>query len=260
MADQAPSLSLEDYERLQPHAEIEHEGVRMYFATPNTFTLWRVQSIYEKEPCTLEWIAGFDAGDVLLDCGANVGMYSIWAAATRRATVYAFEPEAQNYALLTRNIFANRLSDRVHAFCMALSDQAGLSTLYMADMRIGGSNHAVGEALNFRHEPFDATFAQRCIAGTIDELVGSGAIPAPNHIKIDVDGFENKVIAGALKTLERKDMRSLLIETNPALDDHNAMVAQLNAMGFQHDPKQVARAARKDGPFKGVAEYVFTRR
>ncbi len=98
------SLTLERYERLNPHCRINHEGVEMVFATPSTLTQWRVTSIYEKEPWTLEWIAGFKPGEIPPDCGANVGMYAIWAAATRKAQVYAFEPETQNYALLNRNI------------------------------------------------------------------------------------------------------------------------------------------------------------
>jgi FkbM family methyltransferase len=259
MAGDASGLTLEQYERMHPRAEIEHEGVKMLFMTPSTFTLWRVESIYEKEPWTLEWIASFAPDEVLLDCGANVGMYTIWAAATRGARVYAFEPESQNYALLNRNIMANQLGARVHAFCMALSDRAELSMLHMADLRIGGSCHSLGEALDFKHEPLKAAFSQGCIAGTVDELVSSGQIPVPNHIKIDVDGFEPKVIAGAAATLARREVRSLLIETNQNLDDHRAMVSALNAMGFAHDPAQVARAERKEGPFKGVAEYVFRR-
>ena len=253
------ALSLEEYERLNPRAAVEHAGVKMVFSTPSAFTLWRVQSIYEKEPWTLEWIAGFKPDEVLLDCGANVGMYTIWAAATRRVRVYAFEPESQNYALLNRNIVLNNLSGRVRAFCMGLSDQPGLSVLHMADMRIGGSCHSVGEALDFKHEPLQAAFQQGCITDTVDNLVSGGRMPTPNHIKIDVDGFEPKVIAGAVNTLAQHEMRSLLIETNQNLEDHRAMVKQLNAMGFKHDPAQVARAERKDGAFKGVAEYVFRR-
>jgi FkbM family methyltransferase len=253
------NLTLEEYERLNPRSEIEHEGVRMIFATPSTFTLWRVQSIYDKEPWTLEWIAGFESGDVMVDCGANVGMYSIWAAATRSARVYAFEPEAQNYALLNRNILLNGLSDLVQAYCAGLSDTPGLTTLHMADMRVGGSNHAVGEALNYKHEPLKAVFAQGCVAHTVDELVRAGQMPVPNHIKIDVDGFEPKVVAGARTTLLDETVKSLLIETNQNLEDHCEMVRELNALGFRHDPAQVARAERKDGPFKGVAEYVFKR-
>lgn len=252
-------LSLAEYERLSPRAELDHDGVKMIFWTPSTFVLWRVETIYDKEPWTLEWIGGFAPGEVLLDCGANVGMYTIWAAATRRVSVYAFEPESQNYAILNRNIVLNNLAERVNAFCMALSDQAGLSTLHLSDLRVGGSCHSVGEALNFKHEPLIAAFRQRCITGTVDELVESGQIPVPNHIKIDVDGFEPKVIAGAARTLARSEVRSLLIEINQNLEDHRALVSRLNSMGYAHDTAQVARAERKGGAFEGVAEYVFKR-
>ena len=102
-------LTLEQYEKLSPSAEVEHGGVKMRFATPSAVALWRVQSIHSKEPWTLEWIARFAPGDIMLDCGANVGMYTIWAAATRKVQVYAFEPESQNYALLNRNIQNNQL-------------------------------------------------------------------------------------------------------------------------------------------------------
>ena len=253
------TLTLEQYETLHPRTEFEHGGVRMVFATPSVFTRWRVESIYEKEPWTLEWIAGFGADDILLDCGANVGMYTVWAAATRRARVYAFEPEAQNYALLNRNILLNELSDRVTAYCMGLSDEAGLSTLHIADLRAGGSCHALGEALDYKHDPLNAVFRQGSVAGTIDALVAARHIPVPTHIKIDVDGFEHKVIAGAAETLRNRSVKSLLIETNQNLEDHRAMVRELNGLGFKHDPLQVERAERKEGAFMGVAEYVFKR-
>lgn len=258
MAD-LTGLTLEQYETLSPRSEIEHEGVRMSFATPTTFTLWRVQTIYQKEPWTLEWIAGFAAGEVLLDCGANVGMYTIWAAATREARVYAFEPEAQNYALLNRNIGLNQLSERVTAYCMGLSDKAGLTTLYLGDSRVGGSCHAVGEALDFENQPLKPVSRQGCVAAKLDDLVRAGEVPAPNHIKIDVDGFEPRVIAGAVETLANPVVKSLLIETNQNVALHLAMVRDLNALGFLHDPAQVARAERKEGVFEGVAEYVFRR-
>src|ERR1044071_5509253 len=109
------NLSLEQYEVLNPRCEIVHAGSMMTFITPSRLTRERVDSIYVKEPCTLEWIDSFAPGDVLVDVGANVGMYTIWAAATRKASVFAFEPEAQNYALLNRNILANNLQDRVKA-------------------------------------------------------------------------------------------------------------------------------------------------
>lgn len=255
----AVQITLEQYESINPCAAVEHEGVRMVFATPGVLTLRRVQTIREKEPWTLEWIAGFRAGDVLVDVGANVGMYTIWAAKTRGARVFAFEPEAQNYALLNRNIQLNGVADRVTAYCLGLSDSAGLSTLHMADLRPGASCHSVGEALDFRHEPMAVRFSQGCVAATLDELVASGAIPQPDHVKIDVDGFEPKVIAGARATLAAPRLRSLLVETNRNLPDHLEMVRAIEAAGFRCDPAQVARAERKSGAFEGVAEHVFQR-
>jgi FkbM family methyltransferase len=253
------NLTLEEYEQLNPRCEIAHDGVSMTFATPSKLTRQRVETIYRKEPWTLEWIAEFKPGDTLVDCGANVGMYTIWAAMTRQTRVYAFEPESQNYALLNRNILINKLGDRVKAYCMGLSDQAGLFDLYMEDMRIGGSCHSVGAALDFRHQPLNTQFTQGCIAATLDGLVSGGTVPVPTHVKIDVDGFEPKVVSGARTTLQNPAVRSVLIEVNTNLEDHRAMVREMNAMGLMHDPAQVRRAERKDGTFKGVAEHVFRR-
>jgi FkbM family methyltransferase len=247
------------YEKLNPRYEIEHDGVRMTFVTPSQLTRWRVESIYSKEPWTLESIASFQPDDLLLDCGANLGMYTVWAAATRQVRVIALEPEVQNYALLNRNIRENRLTDRVRAYCMGLSDVAGLSDLHMHDMRIGGSNHALGESLDCHLKPMQAQFAQGSIAYPLDDLVSSGAVPVPTHLKIDVDGLEHRVIAGARRTLRNPRLCSLLVETNAELSEHRTMIEQLNAMGFQHDPQQVSRASRQYGPFKGFAEYIFRR-
>lgn len=252
-------LTVEEYEKLLPAIRTQHNGVAMTFVTPSQFTMWRVQSIRQKEPWTLEWIETFERDDVLIDCGANVGMYTIWAAATRGARVYAFEPEAQNYALLNRNIMLNKLSGRAIAYCLGLSDTAGLSVLHMTDLRVGGSCHSVGEAVDFKLEPRKTAFAQGCIVARFDDLVADGTIPVPTHIKIDVDGFEHKVIAGARKTLQDPAIKSLLIETNQNLADHVAMVGELADMGFRYDKAQVSRAERKEGPFQGVAEYIFRR-
>ncbi len=253
------NLTLEQYQALNPRCEIAHAGTRMTFITPNVTTKWRVETIHSKEPCTLEWIAGFDADDVLADIGANVGMYSVWAAATRRAKVFAFEPEAQNYALLNRNIQANQLQGRVKAYCLGLSDRQSISQLFLSELIPGGSNHAAGQALDFQLAPMKVQYEQGCLIFKLDDLVASGAIPVPNHIKIDVDGFEHKVIVGAADVLKNPAVRSLLIEVNLNLQVHRDMLDALADLGFKYDAEQVRRATRQEGPFKGVAEHVFKR-
>jgi FkbM family methyltransferase len=252
-------LTLEEYEKLNPHCELTHDGVRVVYATPSTATKWRVDTLFEKEPITIQWIAGFAANEVLVDIGANVGMYTIWAAKTRGVRVFAFEPEAQNYALLNRNIVLNGLGEQVKAYCLGLSDQAGYSELHLSDLSIGGSCHSLGERVDFKHEPMHPVFSQGCISARLDDLVTAGVVPVPDHIKIDVDGIEHKIIAGARGVLADRKVRSLLIETNQNLADHRQMVKEVESLGYRYDPAQVAAAERKSGSFKGVAEYVFKR-
>jgi FkbM family methyltransferase len=252
-------LTLEEYEKLNPRCELVHNGVKVIYATPSSFTKWRVDSLFQKEPVTIDWIAGFLPEESLVDVGANVGIYTIWAAKTRGTKVHAFEPEAQNYALLNRNIELNGLGNQVKAYCVGLSDQAGYSELHLSDLRVGSSCHSLGERVDYAHRPMNPAFSQGCVAARLDDLVTSGVVPLPNYIKIDVDGFEPKVIAGARGVLRDSKVRSLLVETNQNLADHLQMVAELEALGFRYDPAQVAAAERKDGAFKGVAEYVYRR-
>jgi FkbM family methyltransferase len=252
-------LTLEQYEKLVPSCHVEHEGVTVSYLTPSSFLKWRVDSLFTKEPCTIEWIAQFRSGEVLVDVGANVGMYTVWAAKTRGVRVFAFEPEAQNYGLLNRNLRLNGLGESVRAYCLALSDAAGFSELHLASLDAGASCHQLGEKVDFNHRPAQPKFSQGCLAARLDDLVRDGVVPAPQHVKIDVDGFEPKVIAGAAQVLRAPQLRSLLIEVNQNLPDHLEMVRELNGLGYAHDPAQVARAERKDGAFKGCAEYVFRR-
>lgn len=257
--DQSPQLHIDDYERLEPRRIVDHEGVKLVFATPNVATAWRVDTLFTKEPDTIEWIAGFAADDVLLDIGANVGMYSLWAAKTRGIEVFAFEPESQNYAILNRNILLNGLDGRIRAYCIALSDRAGYDQLFLSGFGAGGSCHSFGASLDFANQPRAAPFAQGCVAATLDDLVATRMIPVPTHIKVDVDGLEPQIVAGARATLSDPRVRSVLIEINTNLDEHWDVVDQIVASGFDYSQDQVERAQRKEGPFKGVGNYVFRR-
>lgn len=239
--------------------EVQIEGRAARFATPNDMTRWRAQSLYEKEPATIAWLRAIPLGATLVDVGANVGMYSVFAGLARRAQVYAFEPESRNYALLNANIGLNGLAGPVRAFCAGLSDKAGLERLYLSKSFAGASCHSLGEKVGFDLQPRQAAFEQGCIALTLDELVAGGALPVPGYVKIDVDGFEHKVVAGGLRTLSQPQVRGLCIEINHNLEEHLDLVDALGKLGFGHDPRQVAQSERKEGAFKGVAEYVFSR-
>ena len=252
-------MNLDDYEKLDPRCIVHCGDIDVIYTTPSYATKWRVDTLFEKEPVTLEWIAEFERDEVLVDVGANVGMYTIWAARTRGARVYAFEPESLNFALLNRNIVANGLETQVIAFCAAISDSTGFGELHLSQFMAGGSCHSLDEKLDAYHRPFRPIYTQGCVFSSLDELVRAGKVPPPHYIKIDVDGFEPKVIHGALHTIRSGTVRSLLIEVNQNLPDHLDMVRELVELGYSYDAEQVRSAERTSGSFKGCAEYLFTR-
>lgn len=255
----APKLSLEQYQSLDPVMTVREGAHEVAFATPNLATKFRVDTLRSKEPDTIAWIGSFARDAVLVDIGANVGMYSIWAGKTRGVRVFAFEPESQNYAILNKNIVLNGLSDQVVAYCLALSDEIAFSKLYLSGFQAGGSCHTFGEKLDHRLERRESRFAQGCVSSTLDQLVEDGVIPVPDHIKIDVDGIEHRVINGCRKVLADPRLKSVLIEINTNLELHRKIISDMTGLGFSYSQDQVRAALRSEGEFAGVGNHIFYR-
>jgi len=84
-------------------------------------------------------------------------------------------------------------------------------------------------------------------------------VTASNLVKIDVDGIEPMIVAGARQTLATAAVKSVLIEINTNLEDHWTIIDTMLELGFDFSREQVAQSQREEGPFKGVANYVFRR-
>jgi len=91
-----------------------------------------------KEPETLEWIDKIPQGSVIWDVGANIGLYTCYAAKARGCRVFAFEPSVFNLELLARNIFLNELTDRVTIIPTPLSNTLAFNALNMQTTEWGG--------------------------------------------------------------------------------------------------------------------------
>tara|TARA_B110001469_G_C9396649_1_gene204197 strand:- start:108 stop:593 length:486 start_codon:yes stop_codon:yes gene_type:complete len=160
------------------------------------------------------------------------------------------------------NIRLNKLDHLIAAYCIGVSDKDTFDYIFMGNLSAGDGNHAVGEPLNMDLQSFSENigFAQGCITYKIDSLVEDNKLPVPDYVKIDVDGFEHKVVEGAKKTLRNKKVKSVIIEMNPKLQEHLAAIEQLKNLGFKFSQDQVDKAAEnKTGVFKGMSEYVFRR-
>jgi len=195
----------------------------------------------------------------LYEVVSNVCSYSIVLSAARGGLVVAFEPVSQNYAILNTNIIINSLHERVSAYCLAIADGFSLDYLHMSYIDPGGSLHNFGEARDYQDRPLKTRFRQGSVGTSLDLLLSQCGLPVPNHLKIDVDGIEPKIIRGAGELLKKPELRSVLIEINTNLDEHWGIIDTMLQAGFDYSQEQVERAQRRDGPFAGVGNYVFRR-
>ena len=205
---------------------IETSNGPLRYAYVNGLTRWRVETLWTKEPETIEWLDTFKVEDVFWDVGANIGLYSLYAAHARGAKVVAFEPASGNYALLNRQILLNRLDDRIKAYSIAVGAEDTVGALQMRMPEIGGSMSSFEIPVDSNGETFEPTFAQGAVSLRVDTMVERFGMAPPTHIKIDVDGLEDLVIAGAAKTLARPGLKSLAIELPTDRPDWTAPIKE----------------------------------
>ncbi len=132
VADQAVSEAISDV------VTVDHHGLELRFAATNWINRFRAETFSTKEPETLEWIDGMPPGSVLWDIGANVGLYSCYAAAARGCRVVSFEPSIFNLETLARNVYLNGLVDLVMLFPLPVSGVNGVDTLHYSTTEWGG--------------------------------------------------------------------------------------------------------------------------
>lgn len=202
-----------------------------------------------KEPETVAWIEGWvRPGDVFYDIGANVGAYALVADRHTRggARVYAFEPGVVNYVQLSRNIFLNEAQGRLTPLHLALSDRTGLTTFVYSSLAPGAAFHQLAPAEG------QGRLEQPVLTYRLDDAIASLGLPAPNHIKLDVDGHEAPILHGAAGALRDPSLRSLLVELDAAeLPDGEAIELLRNA-GFD------LRSTHPHGP-TGPVNCIFAR-
>jgi len=162
-------------------------------------------------------------GDVVWDVGANVGFY------TRKfidkvgpsGNVVAFEPAPSCFEILRQACGSGTL---VNA---ALSDHAGNGFMEVFDQPQSGTHHLVAQ-------PAPNSVPIKIIAG--DEYEG----PAPNVMKIDVEGFEGEVLEGMPRILADSRLRAIFLEVHFALLEQRGkgdaplhIEQKLRSLGFQ---------------------------
>lgn len=180
------------------HGELKLYGLKSGYAAS------AAERFHTDEPETLAFIENINEGDTLWDIGANIGLYSLYAALKPNVTVFAFEPSGFNFGLLIEHIALNNRSKQIKPFCLALGDKTEVNDLDMNNIEQGHAGHSLDD----KHD--SALFTQTIPTFTIDDLIQQFNLDIPDYIKLDVDGVEPQILNGASNTL--KKVKAILIE------------------------------------------------
>ena len=216
-------------DRLAPEARVTVNGTDITLFVPDRTAVYWPRHGFASEPGTLAWIDGFSAGDVLYDIGANVGIFTIYAAKAAGVRVVAFEPNPFSFRVLVRNLELNGIAGRVTPLCLALGGATALESLALSHMESGSGGNRLtggkdgGGALSFE-----------TLAFGLDDL--AGRLPAPSRLKLDVDGNEPEILAGARATLADPRLKSVLCEFDGQGEEtYKAMDSLLRECGLVED-------------------------
>jgi FkbM family methyltransferase len=140
-------------------------------------------------------------GDLFVDVGANAGIYTVLAAGAVGSMVISVEPIPQTFQRLCANITVNSVSDKVAAHNIGLgSKEATLRFTSNRDTmnKVIHDSSYDGPSINVPVHPLDSVLEGR----------------VPQLIKIDVEGWESEVLAGAQATLRDPSLLGLIVEMN----------------------------------------------
>jgi FkbM family methyltransferase len=175
-------------------------------------TYWQGERFEHPTPAILHrWMENRDA--IFFDIGSNYGWFSFFLATRNPALpIHAFEPNPRTYALLESIVERNRLKN-IHTWNCGLGDQSGSARL---NLGVEDSGHSTFGAHPDLHHQTDAEIPIE----TFDDWRKKAAIPLPTEpqwvAKIDVEGFELRVIRGMHEALAARAFRGLAVEVLPS--------------------------------------------
>lgn len=159
--------------------------------------------------------------DLFVDIGANIGAYTILACSVIGARGIAFEPVPDTYERLVENIRLNQLDETVRCINKGVSSQQE-TIAFTGD--IGTKNHALAPGERYNDK----------ITVTVTPLDTALQGSFPSLIKIDVEGYEFRVLEGAQEVLSSPSLHVVIIELNRSGDRYDFDESKILDLMFQY--------------------------
>lgn len=216
-------------ETFEPITKINlNNGLKVNLYNPSNLTNARIKGIFRDEPETIEWINSFkDENLVFLDIGANIGLFSIYASMIKKnIKVISIEPSFLTTKILYKNCLLNNLNEKIKI----IPNPIGIKK-EMVNMHYSSSLDAAAyNTINYSNSPLGKEI--NTLAFSINELYEENLIDIPAYIKIDVDGNELDILKNSSLLLEKKEIKSLMIEASN-LDEIENYIKILSKYSFK---------------------------
>lgn len=243
------------------------ENKKVTFFVPNSLIKWRVNTLYSKEPETIEWINEFSKRKktIFWDIGANIGLYSIYNSIKNKNTFsIAFEPSSSNLRVLSRNISLNKLQKKIKIFSLPLTKNLkGFMPLKERFFQEGGSMNVFGEKFNFEGKKLKSEMYYDLFGINIKFLLDNKLLDIPDYIKIDVDGIEHLILEGAGSYLKNKKIKSISIEINENFKLQYLNVLKImknNNFVIRHKKNNIENFVGANKKFFKTYNYIFDKK
>lgn len=255
------------YDQLQSRikkVKINNQVIKLY--APGSILKWRADTYFTKEPETLNWIKNFKnykiKNIILWDIGANIGLYSIYAAkVNKRIKVFSFEPSPNNYKTLGMNISINKLQKKINLITNPLHNCNQFNSFNESSLIDGSALNSFSNKLNFEGKSFEPDLSFSVLGLSLDFLVKNKLVQMPNFIKIDVDGNEHIILEGMRDLLKNLKIYEIMIEINLNYKtQYNNIIKFMSKNNFIVYKKFPASNDNAKDKFSNTFNYIFIRK
>ena len=126
-----------------------------------------------------------EKNDIVVDVGANIGVFTAYAAFRTQQAIYAFEPFPDNYAALEQNVRINGLNNVIPRMA-AISDNSGTELISVTD-----------ESQHHRLKKFAREAPGKYIevpSMTLQEIMDNNHLAQIDFLKLDCEGAEAPIL------------------------------------------------------------------
>ena len=165
--------------------------------------------------------------DIVLDIGANIGLFSLFAAKYTKNKIFAIEPFPDNIKYLRNNIEINNYQKIIKTYPIAISNYNGIKKLYLSE--ISGGHLLFDHNINGSLENYIEVKTN-----TLKKIIDENSLEKIDFLKMDCEGSEGHILKSIPNDYFLK-IKSIVMEfhNNVSILNHNQIIALLSKNGYQ---------------------------